>query len=139
VTLFHTRIDIAAPKARVWQVLTEEMPNDPQPFGILKLEGRIAQDGRIKLWSEVAPNRAFALTVTVFDAPTTMVWMGGMPLGLFIGTRRFEISETDLGCTFDTTEVFSGPLAGLIGRSMPDLTPSFVKFATTLKEKAETT
>jgi len=139
VTRFQTQIDIAAPVARVWHVLTEKMPKAPEPYGILKLEGQIAPNARITLWSEVTPQRAFALKVSVLEAPTTMVWTGGMPLGLFTGTRRFRIKDTAPGCTFDMEEVFTGPLARLICRSMPDLTPSFTKFAKTLKEKAETT
>jgi hypothetical protein len=35
-------------------------------------------------------------------------------------------------------EVFTGPLAPLITKSIPDLTPSFETFAQTLKMKAET-
>jgi len=34
-------------------------------------------------------------------------------------------------------EVYSGPMLGLIWRSMPDLGPSFDKFAAGLKERAE--
>lgn len=35
------------------------------------------------------------------------------------------------------TEAYSGPLAGLIGRSIPDLGPSFEAFADALKAAAE--
>ena len=35
------------------------------------------------------------------------------------------------------SEVYSGPLAGLIGRSIPDMTESFEEFADGLKEAAE--
>jgi hypothetical protein len=34
-------------------------------------------------------------------------------------------------------EVYSGPLAGLISRSIPDMTESFEQFADGLKEAAE--
>ncbi|MEP4195736.1 MAG: SRPBCC domain-containing protein [Aliishimia sp.] len=134
---FTTEIEIQADAARIWQALTQEMPRDPHRFGILRLDGLIAHGGRIKLCSEVSPKRAFALKVTEFDAPHVMVWRGGMPFGLFVGTRRFQISPTATGCMFHMSEVFSGPMAGLITKSIPDLTPSFIKFANALKQKAE--
>lgn len=134
---FETQIDIEAPPARIWQMLTQDMPRNPSRYGIAHIEGTIATGAKIKLRSEVAPNRAFALTVTRCDAPNDMVWRGGMPLGLFVGTRTFTIKGHETGSTFQMREVFSGPMAGLITRSMPDLTPSFTKFAMALKEEAE--
>jgi len=137
VKFYETKIEIASPPAQVWQILTEEMPHRPEPFGIARFEGTIARGTKIKLWSEVAPNRAFALKVTKFDEPNVMVWRGGMPFGLFVGTRTFTISATQHGSEFQMREEFSGPLAGPITKSMPDLTPSFTKFANTLKQEAE--
>ena len=97
----------------------------------------MSRNGRIKLWSEVDPKRAFALKVRTFDAPKKMVWQGGMPFGLFTGTRTFELLDNGGSTTFEMQEVFSGALSGLIVKSIPDLAPSFEKFAQALKEKAE--
>jgi len=135
--LYETKIEIASPPARVWQTLTAEMPRAPEHYGIVRLEGDIAPNAKIKLWSEAAPDRAFSLKVTEFDAPSRMVWRGGMPFGLFTGTRTFTISATPQGSVFAMREEFSGLFAGPITKSMPDLTPSFTKFATTLKQEAE--
>ena len=135
---YQTTIDIAASPAAVWQVLTQKLPDDPTAFGILRLDGNVAKGAKIKLWSEVAPDRAFALTVVTFDAPQKMVWRGGMPLGLFTGTRTFTLTPNGAGTTFHMQEVFTGLMSGMITKNMPDLTPSFTKFATTLKMKAET-
>ncbi|MEO1607304.1 MAG: SRPBCC domain-containing protein [Pseudomonadota bacterium] len=132
-----TSIQINASPKRVWSVLTEDLKRDPEPFGIPRIEGAIAPGSRIKLWSEVDPKRAFALKVTVLEAPSRMIWHGGMPFGLFVGTRTFLLTPAMGGCTFEMREVFSGVLSGLITKSIPDLTPSFEKFANTLKEKAE--
>ena len=133
----QTQISIAASPNRVWDVLTQDMPKTPEQFGILRIEGQIKQGNRIKLWSEVAPKRAFDLHVAVLEAPRKMVWQGGMPLGLFTGTRSFLITPDGPKCLFNMNEVFTGVLSGLITRSMPDLGPSFKKFANTLKQKAE--
>ena len=135
---YQTEIEISAPVDVVWQVLTQQMPRSPTPFGILRLEGQIAPGAKIKLWSEVAPKRAFALTVDVLDAPHKMVWCGGMPFGLFIGTRVFTLTKNSSGTSFHMQETFTGPLSTMVTKSMPDLTPSFTKFAQTLKLTAET-
>jgi hypothetical protein len=68
-----------------------------------------------------------------------MTWAGGMPLGLFRGVRTFTLTPAADGATtrFTMREEYSGPLLPLIGRSMPDLGPSFQQFARGLKERAE--
>ena len=66
-----------------------------------------------------------------------MVWTGGMPLGLFKGVRTFSLTPKGGGVEFTMTEVFSGLMAPLITRSIPDLQPSFEEFAAALKRQAE--
>lgn len=134
---FEVERTIARGAAEVWAALTDKTVLVERGFGILKLEGEIAPRGRLKLWSEVSPQRAFPLRVTEFTPPQRMVWESGMPLGLFKGTRVFSLSETRGQTTFKMREDFTGPLAGLIGRSIPDLTPSFEKFADALKRICE--
>jgi len=135
--IYATSIEIAAAREQVWNVLTQDLPCDPNPFGILRFEGKVALDQKIKLWSEVSPKQAFRLKVSQFQNPQTMVWTGGMPLGLFVGRRTFRLLTIDTGTRFEMQETFSGLMAGLITKSIPDLGPSFEKFAKTLKEKAE--
>jgi hypothetical protein len=67
-----------------------------------------------------------------------MRWSGGMPLGLFRGERTFTLIQGESGETdFKLREEYTGPLLGVIWRSMPDLGPSFEKFAQGLKQRAE--
>ena len=67
-----------------------------------------------------------------------MVWSGGMPLGLFRGVRTFTLTPQGEGSTkVHIREEYSGPMLGMIWKSMPDLQPSFNTFATGLKAKAE--
>ncbi len=137
MTTYSITSHVSATVEKVWSVLVTELPEDPAAFGILRLEGTLSLNSRIKLWSEVDPKRAFSLTVQTFDAPKKMVWQGGMPFGLFTGTRTFQLTDTGGSTTFDMQEVFSGALSGVIVKSIPDLTPSFEKFAHALKVKAE--
>lgn len=134
---YSTSIEISATADKVWSALTDDLTHDPTPYGILKIEGALSLNSRIRLWSEVSPDRAFALRVKTFQAPQKMVWQGGMPLGLFTGTRTFVLSPQGDKTRFDMEEVFDGLLSGLILKTIPDLNPSFEKFAKTLKERAE--
>lgn len=61
-----------------------------------------------------------------------------MPLGLFKGVRTFTLAAgTDGATRFTRREEYTGPLLPMIWRSMPDLGPSFRRFANGLKERAE--
>ena len=134
---FETHCEIAAPSARVWSILTDTRRLVAGGMGLTRLDGAIAPNGRIKLWSEAAPNRAFSLRVTQFQPPHSMTWSGGMPLGLFKGERTFTLADSASGTSFRMREEYSGLILRLIWKSIPDLNPSFGKFAAGLKRLAE--
>lgn len=61
-----------------------------------------------------------------------------MPLGLFKGARTYVLTPGAEGeVAFSMREEFSGFLAPLITRSIPDLQPDFDQFAADLKVHAE--
>jgi hypothetical protein len=66
-----------------------------------------------------------------------MTWTGGMPLGLFKGVRTFRVVPDGAGSDLDVHEEFSGLLVGLMAKRMPDLQPSFEKFADGLTAHCE--
>ncbi|MFN8547082.1 MAG: hypothetical protein U0527_03705 [Candidatus Eisenbacteria bacterium] len=67
-----------------------------------------------------------------------MVWLGGMPFGLFKGERTYTLAPHDDGQTeFAMVERFSGPMSRRIETSIPDLQPTFEEFARCLKQRAE--
>ena len=135
--VYEASASIASPPERVWVVLTDGPALRQWDSGILRIEGAITPGGSFKLWSEVSPKRAFALTVADFEPPRKMVWKSGMPLGLFSGARTFTLTPTAEGTAFTVREEFRGIMLPLIRRSMPDLQPSFDKFARGLKARAE--
>lgn len=137
MSFYEVHASIRATPDRVWALLTDPPRLVAGGLGILRLEGRIAPGETLKLWSEAAPDRAFALRVTVFEPARRMVWEGGMPLGLFRGVRQCMLEPASTGVQFHMREDYSGPLLGLISKSMPDLNPSFQKFAAGLKTLAE--
>lgn len=135
---YCTRINIDAPVDKVWEILmdTKKYPEwDPYAE---KIEGDIRLGSRIKAFSKINPGRAFPVRVTKLEKNRRMVWQGGMPFGLFKGVRTFCLESLESGTTeFSMKEVFSGPMFALIGKSIPDMTDPFEKFAQGLKARAE--
>ena len=121
----------------IWAVLTDVAAYPDWDSGVVRVEGSIAPGERITVVSEANPKRAFPVTVTELVAPERMTWSGGMPLGLFRGVRTFTLRPEGAGTRFTMREEYTGPLLGLIWRSMPDLGPSFEQFARGLKARAE--
>lgn len=67
-----------------------------------------------------------------------MTLAGGMPLGLFKGVRTYRLEpQSDNTTRFTMREEYTGLMLPLIWKSIPDLGPSFNKFADALKTKAE--
>ncbi|MFN7980997.1 MAG: SRPBCC domain-containing protein [Vicinamibacterales bacterium] len=133
---FEVRRVIAAPD-RVWATLTNAEALVSGGLGITRLDGSIADGAALTVWSEASPGRAFAVRVTEFSPPQRMVWTGGLPLGLFTGVRQFSLTPRGAQTEFYMREEFSGWLAPLIGRTIPDLTPTFERFASGLARLAE--
>ncbi|MEM9513940.1 MAG: SRPBCC domain-containing protein [Actinomycetota bacterium] len=137
-------IDIAAPPTAVWNVLTAVDQYPDWDSGVVRVDGTVALDSKLKVTSVVSPDRAFAATVVELVRPDgdragRMVWRGGMPLRLFTGERTFTVTARDGGTHVDVREEFSGPMLGMIWRSMPDLQPSFDQFVSGLRAHVEAT
>ncbi|QBY02444.1 SRPBCC domain-containing protein [Rhodophyticola sp. CCM32] len=124
---------IAAPPERVWSVITDATRLADGTFSILKIEGEIVAGQKITLWSEVNPDQGFRIGVNRLDAPHEMVWSSGMPLGLFRGTRRFRLTPVAAGTEFHMREDYTGPLAGMIFKQIPDQNAAFEIFANGLE------
>ncbi len=120
-----------------WELLTDAPGYSDWNPAVVSLDGTIAAGEKIKLVSIVSP-RTFTLKVAELTPPRRMVWADGMPLGLFKGERTYTLTPTDSGETeFSMVEEFTGPLAPLITKTIPDMTESFDKFADGLKVAAE--
>ncbi len=137
MTRYHVARTIEAPARTVWNLLTDASSYEEWNPAVVSIDGPIAEGRTITLVSAVNPNRTFKLKVTELAAPNRMVWADGMPLGLFTGVRTYLLEERDGATEFSMTEEFSGPLAGMITRAIPDMTESFNQFADGLKSAAE--
>lgn len=135
---YQAEATIQAPPEAVWSVLTDAARYPDWDSGVVRVEGAIALDAKIKVVSAVNPGRAFPVRVADLTTNERMMWRGGMPLGLFKGVRTFTLTPQGDGVTkLELREEFSGPLLPLIWRSMPDLGPSLEQFAAGLKSQAE--
>jgi hypothetical protein len=133
---YDSNATIAATPDAVWAVLTDAAAFADWDSGVVRVEGTIASGEKIKVFSEVSPDRAFPVKVAL-EANRQMTWRGGMPLGLFKGVRTFTLTPDGEGTSFAMREEFSGPLLPLIWRTMPDLQPSFDQFTAGLKARVE--
>lgn len=134
---YESTATIAATPAQVWAVLADAGSWPSWDSGVAGVEGRVAPGERVKISSEAAPGRAFPVKVTGFEPGRRMEFTGGMPLGLFRGVRTYTLTPDGSGTVFRLREEYTGPLLGLIWRSMPDLQPSFDQFAAGLKRRVE--
>lgn len=129
---------IHAPANRIWSILTDAARYPQWNPTVTRVDGTIAPGQRIALHVTINPGRAFPVTVTTFESPQRMVWRGGLPLGLFVGERVFTLTPTSDGAVeFNMRETFTGLLAPLIGRTLPDMQPAFEQFVAALKREAE--
>jgi len=136
--VFETSIAIRATPEKVWGILTDAPRWIDWNTTIDNIEGTIALGQKVTVHAKISPGRAFPVKVAALEAPTRMVWSGGMPLGLFKGERTFTLAPKDGGVVeFSMREVYTGLFAGMITKSIPDLSPAFVEFAEALKKKAE--
>ena len=134
---YRVRRRVEAPPERLWSALLQVGSWPGWEMGVTKVEGVAVDGSRIKVYSEVTPGRAFPVRVRVDDRRRVMTWTGGMPMGLFKGVRTFEVIADGEGSELAVHEQFSGPLVGMIAGRMPDLQPSFERFADGLKAHCE--
>lgn len=133
---YRASIEIAAGAAQVWEVVTDVARWHEWDPNVVRVDGEVAPGARVTVHTTLS-DRAFPVTVTDLDPPRRMVWSSGLPLGLFRGARTFTLDEHDGVTTYTAHEVFSGLLLPLIGRTMPDLQPSFDAHVAGLRERVE--
>jgi hypothetical protein len=136
--VFSVKTSIRATPERIWALLSDAAGYTRWNNTVEKVDGRIALGERVAVHPKTNPGRAFPLKVTEFEPSRRMVWIGGMPLGLFKGERTFTLEPGASGdVEFSMREQYTGLMAPLISRSIPDLQPAFDEFASDLKRAAE--
>jgi hypothetical protein len=135
---FAARTTIQASPEDVWRILTDAPGYPEWNNTVTGVDGTIALGNTVTVHAKIAPGRAFPVMVTRFDAPRQMVWRSGMPLGLFRGERTYDVRPVAGGAVeFAMREEYTGLMAPLITKSIPDLQPAFDEFVACLKSRAE--
>ncbi len=133
---FSSTVRIHAAPDAIWQILMDTARWPELDSSIDRVEGTPAPGAAVTVHAKVG--RAFPLKVVEFVPAERMVLAGGMPLGLFKGRRTYALTaSTDGHVEFSMREAFTGLLAPLIGKSIPDLQPSFDEFTASVKSRAE--
>ncbi|MBK7857058.1 MAG: SRPBCC domain-containing protein [Archangiaceae bacterium] len=134
---YSVAIQIAAPPAIVWALLTDAKGYPQWNSTVVKLDGTIAKGELIQLVAKVAPERTFSLKVSELEKPLHLVWEDGGKA--FSGVRTFTLTPGPDGAStvFAMSETLSGRMLPMIEGSLPDFTPEFNGFARDLKVAAE--
>ena len=135
---YFVAVDIAATAEKVWALVSDASSYAGWNSTIERFEGVISPGATVTLYAKGMPNRPFKLMVKTFEPPRLLVLEGGAPLGLFVGTRRLEVTPRGAAaCRFEMEEVLHGPLSPLMARFIPDQQPTFDIYAGDLKRRAE--
>jgi hypothetical protein len=134
---YEASTTIEATPDEVWAVLADGPGWADWDSGVISVDGELAPGSEIRLVSSVSPTRTFKLKVTAFEPGHRLELSSGMPLGLFTGVRGYDLEPVAGGTRFTMREEYSGPMARMITKSIPDLQPSFDQFVTGLKARVE--
>jgi len=135
---YQASVTIQAAPDKIWALLVDAAGYPTWDPGMERVEGLLAHGERVKFFTKLSPGQAFPVKVTAFEPGKRMVLTGGMPFGLFKSERTHRVTAGEGGQThFHTVETFSGPLLGIFGKNIPDLTENFEAFAQGLKKRAE--
>ena len=135
---FEAAARIDAGPAQVWELLVDVGSWRDWDSGVDRVEGRVALGEQLTLYATMIRTRPFRVTVTEIRPREVMRWRGGLPFGLAVIERTYSLdAQEDGGTLLTVREDHTGLLAGLLGRSTPDLNPSFRHFVEGLKARAE--
>ena len=129
-------LDIRAPAAIIWSLLTDANGFPRWNSTVTRVEGQIREGERLRLHVP-GTDRTFTPRVSGVVPDTRMTWTGGFS-PVFKGVRTFELRPRDDGSTqFAMEERFSGLMLPFVKGSMPDFGPVFERYANDLKLEAE--
>jgi hypothetical protein len=130
---------VDASPEQVWSVLADGAAYAEWNPEIIGIDGRLALGktirARVRLGSGAV--RVVTQRVVVFSPPDRMEWVGGLPLGLFVGRRIYTVTQRAAGVEFDLRAQMSGPLAPLILKSVGDRQAELDSFTRALKARVE--
>ena len=139
--LIRTEIQITAPAARVWSILTDFKSYPSWNSFIQEIAGK-AEVGALLTVKIVPPGHkpmTFKPRVLAAAPNRELRWLGRIMLpGLFDGEHSFELSDNSQSCLFRQSEEFSGILVPLMGAKMFEATrQGFMAMNDALRKRAQ--
>jgi hypothetical protein len=137
-TVEHS-VDIPAPAAAVWRVLTDtDTYEDWNPF-MPRLSGRLAPGERLTLTVRSGKRTmTFRPTVLTVEHGTLLRWRGrlGVP-GVFDGEHELRLEPLPVGGTrFTQHETFTGLLVAMMPGVLADTASGFAAMNLALRDRA---
>lgn len=137
----RTEIEIAAPPAVVWEVLTHTSAYaEWNPF-IAQIEGDLTEGSRLNILLTPSGGSEMRIRPRLLqvDAPHELRWRGKLYFSfLFQGEHFFRLEETEDGRTrLEHGEDFSGVLLRFAGGILTKTARSFVLMNQALKRRVE--
>ena len=133
---FEASVTIAADPADVWRVLSDVGAWPAWGSGVTKVRGRLAPGAKLRLAVENIGS-GYPFKVTELVPGERIVLTGRTPLGMFTGVRTYTLAGGGGSTVFTVHEEYSGRFARTISGTLPDLDPSFHRFAEALKRRVE--
>ena len=135
---FEAGTRIQADRDEVWRRLVDVGSWRDWASGVDRVEGRVALGEQLTIYATMIRNRPFSVTVTEIRPGEAMRWRGGLPFGLAVIERTYHLhAQEDGGTVVTVREDHTGPAAALLGRTTPDLNPSFRQFCEGIAALAE--
>lgn len=132
-------IDIDAPPAEVWAVLTDLSSYHEWNPLFVKAEGCVAEGQRIRLRSKHAANGRLMTVkpkITAAQPGTELRWASVLP-GIISGEHAFTLTPTGSGTRLVQSETFKGLLSSFPGKTFANAEASFQALNEALKKRAE--
>jgi hypothetical protein len=137
----HTEIEIDAPPAAVWDVLSDlDAYQEWNPF-IRRIAGDLREGGKLDVRLEPPRGRGITMAPTVLAARPghELRWIGHLVMpGIFDGEHSFRVEPLEGGRTrFVQSERFKGILVRPLGRVLDSTKLGFEQMNAALKERVE--
>ena len=127
---------ILAGTGTVWDIITDAGNYQVWDSGITDVSGAICHVGRIRVRMRDGGKKTFQLRVSQVPGQV-MTWRGGLPLGLLKVERTFTLTDYTGITHLSIRDTASGPLRGLVPKTMPGTEPAQARYAAAVKFRAE--
>ena len=132
-------IDINAPPAEVWAILTDLASYREWNPLFVEASGNVAVGQRITLRSKHPANGRLMTVkpkITAARSGAELRWVAGLP-GIIGGEHSFTLTAAGSGTRVVQSETFKGLLTGFSGKTFSNAETSFQALNQALKERAE--